>query len=68
MAAVFSPRPATDRIDRLNEQQRAAVEHGADGDAGEWPAELEAVQAWYLPLLQRLHEDAPARANASSPS
>ena len=26
-----------------------------------WPADLEAVNAWYLPLLQRLHEDAPAR-------
>jgi DNA helicase II / ATP-dependent DNA helicase PcrA len=26
-----------------------------------WPADLDAVNAWYLPLLQRLHEDAPAR-------
>ena len=30
-------------------------------DAGAWPADLDAVNAWYLPLLQRLHEDAPAR-------
>ena len=26
-----------------------------------WPADLEAVNAWYLPILQRTHEDAPAR-------
>jgi len=26
-----------------------------------WPADLEAVNAWYVPLLQRLHADAPAR-------
>jgi len=26
-----------------------------------WPADLEAVNAWYLPLLHRLHDDAPAR-------
>jgi len=30
-------------------------------DAPAWPADLDAVNAWYLPLLQRLHEDAPAR-------
>ena len=27
-----------------------------------WPAELERVVAWYRPQLERLHEDAPARA------
>ena len=26
-----------------------------------WPADLDAVNAWYLPLLQRTHEDAAAR-------
>jgi len=26
-----------------------------------WPAELELVKAWYLPYLERLHDDAPAR-------
>jgi DNA helicase-2/ATP-dependent DNA helicase PcrA len=30
-------------------------------DASTWPAELDAVQAWYLPLLHRTHDDAPAR-------
>jgi len=30
-------------------------------DAPAWPADLEAVNAWYLPLLHRAHEDAPAR-------
>jgi DNA helicase II / ATP-dependent DNA helicase PcrA len=30
-------------------------------DAPAWPADLDAVNGWYLPLLQRLHEDAPAR-------
>jgi DNA helicase-2/ATP-dependent DNA helicase PcrA len=29
--------------------------------APSWPAELDAVQAWYLPLLHRQHDDAPAR-------
>lgn len=29
-------------------------------DAG-WPAELELVQRWYVPQLQRLHDDAPVR-------
>ena len=27
-----------------------------------WPAELAAVERWYLPLLERLHDDAAARA------
>jgi DNA helicase-2/ATP-dependent DNA helicase PcrA len=31
-----------------------------DGAAG-WPAELDAVQRWYAPHLQRLHDDAPVR-------
>ena len=26
-----------------------------------WPADLESVNGWYLPLLLRLHEDGPAR-------
>ena len=26
-----------------------------------WPADLDAVNAWYQPVLQRMHEDAPAR-------
>ena len=26
-----------------------------------WPADLELAKAWYLPQLERLHEDAPAR-------
>jgi DNA helicase-2/ATP-dependent DNA helicase PcrA len=30
------------------------------GSAG-WPAELDAVQRWYAPHLQRLHDDAPVR-------
>jgi len=30
-------------------------------EGSSWPAELDAVNAWYLPLLHRLHEDAPAR-------
>jgi DNA helicase-2/ATP-dependent DNA helicase PcrA len=30
-------------------------------DAPAWPADLEAVNGWYLPLLQRTHEDAAAR-------
>jgi DNA helicase-2/ATP-dependent DNA helicase PcrA len=31
-----------------------------DGAAG-WPAELDAVQRWYAPHLQRLHDDAAVR-------
>jgi DNA helicase-2/ATP-dependent DNA helicase PcrA len=30
-------------------------------DAPAWPADLDLVNAWYLPLLARLHDDAPAR-------
>jgi DNA helicase-2/ATP-dependent DNA helicase PcrA len=30
-------------------------------EAPTWPAELDAVNTWYLPLLHRLHDDAPAR-------
>ena len=26
-----------------------------------WPADLDLVQAWYLPQLERIHDDAPAR-------
>lgn len=29
--------------------------------AGSWPGDLDAVMRWYEPVLQRLHDDAPAR-------
>lgn len=29
--------------------------------AGQWPGDLDAVMRWYEPVLQRLHDDAPAR-------
>ncbi len=32
-----------------------------DNAAGEWPAPLDAALTWYLPQLQRLHEDAAVR-------
>ena len=32
-----------------------------DGAAGDWPAPLDAALTWYLPQLQRLHEDAAVR-------
>jgi DNA helicase-2/ATP-dependent DNA helicase PcrA len=36
----------------------AALHHGPPA----WPAELDAVQRWYAPQLQRLHDDAAVRA------
>jgi DNA helicase-2/ATP-dependent DNA helicase PcrA len=39
----------------------AAVYGALHGGAGGWPAELDAVQRWYAPHLQRLHDDAPVR-------
>ncbi|WP_280151058.1 ATP-dependent helicase [Piscinibacter sp. XHJ-5] len=38
----------------------AAYRQLRQGSVG-WPAEMDVVQRWYLPQLQRLHDDAPVR-------
>jgi len=40
----------------------AALYAGLRDATSAWPGELERVVAWYRPQLERLHEDAPARA------
>ncbi len=39
----------------------AALHAGLRADAAGWPAEMDAVRAWYEPHLERSHEDAPQR-------
>jgi len=36
--------------------------HARLRDHGDWPADIEAVIDWYMPQLERLHDDAPLRA------
>src|SRR6185295_15951874 len=40
----------------------AALYAGRQAAGAPWTGELERVQGWYAPQLERLHEDAPARA------
>ncbi|HVN39892.1 MAG TPA: ATP-dependent helicase, partial [Myxococcota bacterium] len=40
----------------------ASLYAGLRAEAWAWPAELERVVTWYRPQLERVHEDAPARA------
>ena len=54
--AGFTPPPAA-RADWL---ALLALVQQLQGGASPWPAELEAVRAWYTPQLQRLHGDSAA--------
>jgi DNA helicase-2/ATP-dependent DNA helicase PcrA len=38
-----------------------ALYRALHGAAGPWPAELDLVQRWYAPVLERLHDDAAVR-------
>ncbi len=54
--AAFSPPPSA----RAEWPALAALVLRLQSGASPWPAELEAVQAWYAPHLQRLHGDSAA--------
>ncbi|MES2717619.1 MAG: ATP-dependent helicase [Pseudomonadota bacterium] len=54
--ADFNPPPAA----RADWPALAALVLRLQSGASPWPAELEAVQAWYAPHLQRLHGDSAA--------
>jgi DNA helicase-2/ATP-dependent DNA helicase PcrA len=54
--AGFMPPPAA----RADWPALLALVQQLQGGASPWPAELEAVRAWYTPQLQRLHGDSAA--------
>jgi len=57
LAELPAPSPAT-----AEWQDFTALLELLAGRAAGWPAELGAVRAWYRPHLERLHQDAAARA------
>src|SRR5262249_1519464 len=57
LAELPAPSPAT-----AEWQEFTALVGLLAGRAAGWPAELGAVRAWYRPHLERLHQDAAARA------
>ena len=54
--AAFTPPPAA----RADWPALAALVRQLQADGSPWPAELDAVRAWYTPHLERLHGDSAA--------